>query len=125
MNNQSKITIKSFSPLLCIVGSSILAGIIGIVISLHLLSGFLKEDSLGFGALVAPFFVIFTFVVFFFYVWSPILAISLIACGIIQLFQRSANVWVWICACVVWGMSLPPFYCAVWLIRDSPVLAKY
>jgi hypothetical protein len=31
----------------------------------------------------------------------------------------------WMIACAIWGMSLAPFCGAVWLIRDSPVLAKY
>jgi uncharacterized membrane protein len=124
-SSASRFTAREVSPLFCIVGSSILAGVIGVIISVQLLSDFVKDDSLGFGALAAPFFFIVTFVGFFFYAWSPILGAALFACGIMPSLRRRASGLVWVCSCVAWIVSLVPFYFAVLFIRGSPVLAKY
>jgi type III secretory pathway component EscS len=125
MNPKARISAKSFSPLFCIGGSSIVAAIIGVIVAILIASDFFKDDSMGYGKLAAPFAFIVTLFMFFFYAWSPVLGMALTICAVIPSLRRSAPLWIWICSYILWVVSLLPFcYCAR-IVRTTPGLAKY
>ena len=125
MDNPTNQPGKSVRALWAFVASLILAGIIALGYAIAFVSDVPRSP----GAVVPdsaalPLLFLLAFVIYFFVVFSPVLAFTLLLCAVIP-NPRPASRWLWIISCGVFLLSLPAFYYCLREIGGSPPMKKY